>query len=163
MMGKRVNFAARSVISPDPYIGAGEIGVPPYFALRLNFPERVTAWNVEALRRAVITGAEVLPGAVAVEDENGRVVSLLNMPKQVCLWWGGRGSCGWSGAEVLPGAVAVEDVNGRVVSLLNMPKQVGRWMCVGWGPGGQPAEYAQVSGRADAGGGAGGRMPKWLR
>jgi DNA-directed RNA polymerase I subunit RPA1 len=23
MMGKRVNFAARSVISPDPYIGAG--------------------------------------------------------------------------------------------------------------------------------------------
>jgi hypothetical protein len=24
MMGKRVNFAARSVISPDPYIGAGE-------------------------------------------------------------------------------------------------------------------------------------------
>lgn len=32
MMGKRVNYAARSVISPDPYIGAGEIGVPPYFA-----------------------------------------------------------------------------------------------------------------------------------
>lgn len=24
MMGKRVNYAARSVISPDPYIGAGE-------------------------------------------------------------------------------------------------------------------------------------------
>lgn len=25
MMGKRVNYAARSVISPDPYIGAGEM------------------------------------------------------------------------------------------------------------------------------------------
>lgn len=24
MMGKRVNYAARSVISPDPYIGAGQ-------------------------------------------------------------------------------------------------------------------------------------------
>lgn len=41
MMGKRVNFAARSVISPDPCIGTGEIGVPPYFAKRLSFPERV--------------------------------------------------------------------------------------------------------------------------
>ncbi len=38
MMGKRVNFAARSVISPDPFIGAGEIGVPPYFATRLSYP-----------------------------------------------------------------------------------------------------------------------------
>ena len=46
MMGKRVNFAARSVISPDPYLAAGEIGVPPYFAVRLSFPERVTPWNV---------------------------------------------------------------------------------------------------------------------
>ena len=46
MMGKRVNFAARSVISPDPYIATGEIGIPPYFALRLSFPERVTPWNV---------------------------------------------------------------------------------------------------------------------
>jgi len=51
MMGKRVNFAARSVISPDPFLGAGEIGVPPYFAARLSFPERVTPWNVEARRR----------------------------------------------------------------------------------------------------------------
>lgn len=46
MMGKRVNFAARSVISPDPYLASGEIGVPPYFAKRLSYPERVTAWNV---------------------------------------------------------------------------------------------------------------------
>ena len=28
MMGKRVDFAARSVISPDPYIDMDEIGVP---------------------------------------------------------------------------------------------------------------------------------------
>jgi DNA-directed RNA polymerase beta' subunit len=39
-----------SVISPDVYIGTGEIGVPPYFAKRLCFPERVTPWNVERLR-----------------------------------------------------------------------------------------------------------------
>ena len=47
MMGKRVNFACRSVISPDPYLGTGEIGIPPYFAMRLSYPERVTAHNVE--------------------------------------------------------------------------------------------------------------------
>lgn len=32
MMGKRVNFAARSVISPDPYLDTDEIGIPLYFA-----------------------------------------------------------------------------------------------------------------------------------
>ena len=47
MMGKRVNFACRSVISPDPYLGTGEIGIPPYFAMRLSYPERVTAHNVQ--------------------------------------------------------------------------------------------------------------------
>lgn len=47
MMGKRVNFACRSVISPDPFLDSGEIGVPPYFAVRLSIPERVTPWNVE--------------------------------------------------------------------------------------------------------------------
>ena len=54
MMGKRVNFACRSVISPDPYLGAGEIGVPPYFAARLSFPERVTPWNVEVRKNTVL-------------------------------------------------------------------------------------------------------------
>lgn len=49
-MGKRVNFACRSVISPDPYLGSGEIGVPPYFAVRLSVPERVTPLNVEVCR-----------------------------------------------------------------------------------------------------------------
>jgi DNA-directed RNA polymerase I subunit RPA1 len=76
MMGKRVNFAARSVISPDPYISGGEIGVPPYFAKKLNFPERVTAHNVEEMRRLVINGPHVHPGAVAIEDEYGRLVNL---------------------------------------------------------------------------------------
>ena len=76
MMGKRVNFAARSVISPDVFLNGGEIGVPPYFASRLSFPERVTPWNLERLREAVIAGPGKIPGALAVEDERGRVVML---------------------------------------------------------------------------------------
>jgi DNA-directed RNA polymerase beta' subunit len=65
-----------AVISPDVYLNGGEIGVPPYFAARLSFPERVTAWNVERLREAVIAGPGRNPGAVAVEDARGRMVLL---------------------------------------------------------------------------------------
>ena len=39
MMGKRVNYACRSVISPEPYLAVNEIGIPPVFALRLTYPE----------------------------------------------------------------------------------------------------------------------------
>ena len=76
MMGKRVNFAARTVISPDPNIETNEIGVPPVFAVKLTYPEPVTNWNVEELQEAVRNGAFVWPGAVAIENENGQVVSL---------------------------------------------------------------------------------------
>lgn len=46
MMGKRVNYACRSVISPDPYIAVNEIGIPPYFATRLTYPEVRLAYPV---------------------------------------------------------------------------------------------------------------------
>ena len=63
MMGKRVNFAARSVISPDPNIGTGEIGVPPFFAARLSFPEAVTQFNHARMQQLVLNGAHEYPGA----------------------------------------------------------------------------------------------------
>ncbi|KAK9289691.1 hypothetical protein L1049_007849 [Liquidambar formosana] len=69
MMGKRVNFACRSVISPDPYLAVNEIGVPPYFALRLTYPERVTPWNVGKLRGAIINGSDIHPGATHYVDK----------------------------------------------------------------------------------------------
>ena len=76
MMGKRVNFAARSVISPDPFLSTNEIGVPEMFATQLTFPEPVTAFNVHSLRQAVVNGPDVHPGAVAIEDERGQLISL---------------------------------------------------------------------------------------
>ncbi|KAF7197420.1 DNA-directed RNA polymerase I subunit rpa1 [Pseudocercospora fuligena] len=76
MMGKRVNFAARTVISPDPNIETNEIGVPPVFAVKLTYPEPVTQWNYEELQAAVQNGPHIWPGAVAIESENGAVVSL---------------------------------------------------------------------------------------
>ncbi|RMZ77869.1 hypothetical protein DV738_g4098, partial [Chaetothyriales sp. CBS 135597] len=76
MMGKRVNFAARSVISPDPNIETNEIGVPLVFAKKLTFPEPVTAANYDAMAKAVINGCDKWPGAAALENENGMVMSL---------------------------------------------------------------------------------------
>lgn len=73
MMGKRVNYACRSVISPDPYLAVNEIGIPPYFAVRLTYPEKVTHWNVEKLRQSVRNGPNVYPGATHFEDEQGIV------------------------------------------------------------------------------------------
>ncbi|KAJ2251536.1 hypothetical protein GGI13_003794 [Coemansia sp. RSA 455] len=76
MMGKRVNYAARSVISPDPNLESDEVGVPPVFAQKLTFPEPVTAHNVKEMRQLVINGPETWPGAVSVQHEDGSLVFL---------------------------------------------------------------------------------------
>lgn len=78
-MGKRVNYACRSVISPDPYIGTNEIGLPLYFAKTLTYPTPVTTLNVEEMRRLVIRGANEYPGATWVELPNGRRLELAKM------------------------------------------------------------------------------------
>ena len=76
MMGKRVNYAARSVISPDPNIETNEIGIPPVFAVGLTYPEPVTSFNFHEMRQAVINGPKVWPGAVNVKNEDGSMVNL---------------------------------------------------------------------------------------
>lgn len=78
MMGKRVNYAARSVISPDPNIETSEIGVPPVFAKKLTYPEPVTSHNFRDMQQAVINGVDKWPGAAAIENENGQIINLKN-------------------------------------------------------------------------------------
>ena len=82
MMGKRVNFAARSVISPDPNIATNEIGIPVRFASKLTYPEPVTAHNVAKLRQLVENGTEVYPGANYVEDTAGHRIDLSKLNRQ---------------------------------------------------------------------------------
>ncbi|KAG9291424.1 hypothetical protein G9A89_021842 [Geosiphon pyriformis] len=76
MMGKRVNYAARSVISPDPNVETDEIGVPVAFAKVLTYPEPVTECNINEMRQAVINGPEKWPGAVSVQHEDGMMQNL---------------------------------------------------------------------------------------
>ena len=40
-MGKRVDFSARSVITPDPCISINELGVPLKIAMNLTYPEKI--------------------------------------------------------------------------------------------------------------------------
>lgn len=79
MMGKRVNYAARSVISPDPMLETNEIGVPPVFAKKLTYPEPVTSYNASELRQAVINGPDKWPGAIQIQNEDGSLISLIGM------------------------------------------------------------------------------------
>lgn len=74
-----MNYAARSVISPDVNIEPNEIGIPPVFARKLTFPEPVTPANVHELRQQVITGPKGYPGATMVEYEDGHQVSLVSL------------------------------------------------------------------------------------
>jgi DNA-directed RNA polymerase I subunit RPA1 len=53
MMGKRVNYAARSVISPDPNLNTNEVGVPLFMAKKLTFPETVNEINHQFLKKLV--------------------------------------------------------------------------------------------------------------
>ena len=64
MMGKRVNYAGRSVVSPDPFIATYEVGIPEVFAKKLTYPELVTPHNVHELRQLILNGPDVHPGWV---------------------------------------------------------------------------------------------------
>lgn len=47
LMGKRVDFSARTVITPDPNLRIDEVGVPRTIAQNMTFPEIVTPFNID--------------------------------------------------------------------------------------------------------------------
>lgn len=70
-IGKRVDFAGRSVLEASILIRPDEIGVPIAMAMGLSIPEFVTEKNVDELTRYVVNGASVYPGAVSIEMRSG--------------------------------------------------------------------------------------------
>jgi|UniRef100_A0A6C0IUM0 DNA-directed RNA polymerase II subunit RPB1 len=70
LMGKRVDFSARSVITSDPYIGIDEVGVPKRVAIDLTIPEEVTPNNIKHLTKLVKNGKNIYPGANYVHRIN---------------------------------------------------------------------------------------------
>ncbi len=72
LAGKRTNFSARTVISPDPMIAINEVGVPLEIAMKLTVPERVTEWNIDYLKEFVKRGPKQYPGANYIIRPDGR-------------------------------------------------------------------------------------------
>ena len=93
LSGKRVNFSARTVISPDPNLSINEVGVPIKIAEELTVPVRVTMHNIEWCKKLitekytntdeayiagvnyVIKHAEGMKRRIKVTDKNAELVA----------------------------------------------------------------------------------------
>ncbi|PSP60810.1 DNA-directed RNA polymerase subunit A' [Halobacteriales archaeon QH_8_67_36] len=72
LSGKRVNFSARTVISPDPTLSMNEVGVPERVAREMTQTMNVNERNLEKARRYVANGPMGHPGANYVRRPDGR-------------------------------------------------------------------------------------------
>ncbi|WP_262174936.1 DNA-directed RNA polymerase subunit A' [Haloarcula laminariae] len=72
LSGKRVNFSARTVISPDPTLSLNEVGVPTRVAREMTQTMNVNERNLDNARRYVANGPEGHPGANYVRRPDGR-------------------------------------------------------------------------------------------
>ena len=73
LSGKRVDFSARTVISPDPNLAIDEVAVPTRVAMTMTYPEKVNRYNIQKLRDCVKRGDRVHPGAnFIVKGADGR-------------------------------------------------------------------------------------------
>jgi DNA-directed RNA polymerase II subunit RPB1 len=89
IQGKRVEFSARSVITPDPNLSVAEIGVPLEIAMNLTSPEAVTPFNVDKLYKLVQNGADKWPGAKTIVRADGRMISLKHVNTQEIVLYNG--------------------------------------------------------------------------
>jgi DNA-directed RNA polymerase II subunit RPB1 len=76
LMGKRVDFSARSVITPDPNLSIKELGIPLKIAKNITCPVQVNSLNKSFLEKLVQNGPDVHPGAKILEKKNGDNISL---------------------------------------------------------------------------------------
>ncbi|EZG84200.1 DNA-directed RNA polymerase, partial [Gregarina niphandrodes] len=76
MMGKRVNFAARTTIAPDAQINTNEIGIPIPFAMKLSIAEHAVPHNVDLLCKLIMNGSKTYPGCNMIIEPSGRRLDL---------------------------------------------------------------------------------------
>lgn len=80
-MGKRVDFSARTVITPDPMLDLDQVGVPRSIALNLTLPETVTPYNEKKLQQLVNNGPTLHPGAKYIVRTDGTRIDLRYLKK----------------------------------------------------------------------------------
>ena len=76
LSGKRVDFSGRTVISPDPSLDIAEVGVPFDIAKKLTISEKVSSWNMDMLKKAIIKGPSEHPGANYITRQDGVKIRL---------------------------------------------------------------------------------------
>ncbi|ODV89296.1 hypothetical protein CANCADRAFT_65867 [Tortispora caseinolytica NRRL Y-17796] len=76
LMGKRVDFSARTVITGDPNLSLDQVGVPRSIARTLTYPEIVTPYNIQRLSQLVQNGPNEHPGAKYVIRDTGERIDL---------------------------------------------------------------------------------------
>lgn len=89
LSGKRVNFSARTVISPDPNISISEVGVPFAVAEEMTVPIRVTSWNIEECKKYVLSDA--YPRAEYVVRPDGKRIRVTETAREEILSTFGAG------------------------------------------------------------------------
>lgn len=82
LMGKRVDFSARTVITPDPILELDQLGVPIEIAKNLTVPETVTRENLEMMKQLVKNGPVTWPGAKYITKLDNSQVDLSSL-KQI--------------------------------------------------------------------------------
>ncbi|MBC8501382.1 MAG: DNA-directed RNA polymerase subunit A' [Nanoarchaeota archaeon] len=107
LAGKRTNFSARTVISPDPKLNINEVGVPLVIAMKLTLPEKVTEWNIKFLKKFVEKGSDVHPGANYIIRPDGKRKKITDETKEQLL------------EELQPGFIVERHLCNGDISLFN--------------------------------------------
>jgi DNA-directed RNA polymerase subunit A' len=92
LSGKRVNFSARTVISPDPLLSINEVGIPVEVARALTVPLEVTPHNQEIAKALVRGGpapaptaeAPYRPGVNYLVREDGQRIKVMEKNAEAC-------------------------------------------------------------------------------
>ena len=69
LMGKRCDYTARSVISPDATLKINELGIPMKVAMTITFPAVVNSRNKKFLTKLLQNGPDTYPGANILEKK----------------------------------------------------------------------------------------------
>ncbi|MFQ5406328.1 MAG: DNA-directed RNA polymerase subunit A' [Candidatus Micrarchaeia archaeon] len=76
LSGKRVNFSARTVVSPDPTLGINELGVPENIAKELTVPVRITQWNENEIKKAIQQNPESVNYVIKPDGKRKKITTI---------------------------------------------------------------------------------------
>jgi DNA-directed RNA polymerase beta' subunit len=86
IMGKRVDFCSRTVISPDPLLNINQVGMPKYVAKTWYIDEMVNSYNINMFQAMVLRGTSHYPAVKHVKKRNGVKIAVSNDPQRNSQW-----------------------------------------------------------------------------